>query len=262
MLQSSVRSREIAAWTERVLGELARDRSSPHAWGTFMARSFARWRQDAQRLPELRRSLRLWLATCVGGTLAIRCAVTRKRPSAQSLVWLCTCALMADWHLGMIPGGDRPMPTSVGRANRLTILRACLPAAIIGAGGRRVTTLRATVAGLALLTDFADGQLARRCADRTHFGTVADPLVDSLVWPAIALSRPHAEGDSLLRWLVVCRYGPPVPVATALTFIQGRTFDWRPTRLGRWSSAGIGAIVAWSELHHAVKPTNARLEWK
>jgi phosphatidylglycerophosphate synthase len=198
----------------------------------------------------LQRSLRTWLLVCAGGISLLRYLASWRVPPISSLVWLLTTALMADWHLGMIPSPRNPAPTRLGLANRISLLRAMLPAAILGVPAQR-PRLRAGVGLVALITDLADGLIARRTRTVTHFGVVADPLADAVVWPALAATaRRDAMGHTLARVTLV-RYLFPLIVSLFVTFARGRTFDWYPSRLGKWSSALLAVVLAWREFRSA-----------
>jgi len=74
-----------------------------------------------------------------------------------------------------------PPPGLVNVANMLTVLRICLVPVFVaclvaGGTGWRIAALAAF--GGASLTDFLDGQLARKRGLVTDFGKIADPIAD------------------------------------------------------------------------------------
>lgn len=248
-VQESLRTPEVAEWTSAALSRLTADRSEPDAWVRFLGDSLRRWRQDGRELPQLRRSLRSWLLTGSAGAIGARLLGTGRWPGRTSWAWLVAASLMADWHLGMIPSPSKPSPLRIGLPNRLTLLRALLPAAFLGLPhGPRTQRLRAAIAVTALASDFLDGQLAGRSNGRTHFGAVADPLSDAAFWTALTVSADRGASSRVIAGLTVLRYGVPVGAAVCLTFIHGRTYDWHHNRFGRWSSAVLTMLLALREV--------------
>jgi cardiolipin synthase (CMP-forming) len=65
-------------------------------------------------------------------------------------------------------------------ANAITLLRFALVPAIVLALWRRQDMPAFGLLALSALSDFADGQIARRWNMQTRFGAVADPLADKL----------------------------------------------------------------------------------
>lgn len=84
--------------------------------------------------------------------------------AAGSWRWAVASWILAITHLGLL--GER---TTFGWPNRLTLVRALLPAV---ARDYRWAPL------VALASDFADGRLARR-GDESAFGSFADPIAIS-----------------------------------------------------------------------------------
>jgi hypothetical protein len=247
--QAAVRRPEVADWVDVELSALSRELASPAAWLRFLGASFHRWRQDGRSLPTLRRSLRLWLLGCGSAALACQIAVRRTRPTRQSVTWVLAASLMADWHLGMLPTRDNGTPTRLALPNRLTLIRAFLPAAFAGLsdsqGARRI---RWGACLLSLCTDFLDGILARRNGACTHFGVVADPLADGLFWTALAWHAPRRRFGRSLASLATIRYIVPLAGALAISFARGRTFDWNRSHIGRGSGAALSALMVLREL--------------
>ena len=129
----------------------------------------------------------------------------------MAVSWLLTVA-----HLGLLGEGD----DSLGPANALSLVRACLP-------------VRPWAAAIAVATDFADGRIARRLG-QTAFGAYADPLADVTFWTAVAF-RPEVG-----RWpraLVLGLWLVPTAVIAATYLARGRTIDYpRPVVMTRMSA--------------------------
>jgi CDP-diacylglycerol---glycerol-3-phosphate 3-phosphatidyltransferase len=74
-----------------------------------------------------------------------------------------------------------PPPGLINIANALTALRLCLVpvfVVLLVAGGDIRRVAACVVFGLASVTDFLDGELARRRSLITDFGKIADPIAD------------------------------------------------------------------------------------
>lgn len=248
-VQWAVRTPEVEAWTSAELTQLSAALGSPTAWTFFLHQSFRRSRHDGQALPALRRSLRVWMLCCDAALLSWRAGATRRWPPPGAFGWAIGALLLAEWHLGMIPTRDDPNPTGLALPNGLTLLRMLLPAGIVGASGRGTSGIRACIALGALVTDVLDGYLARRAGAQTHFGAIADPLADAAIWTTLATTARSGRYSRILGWLVVLRYGTPMVLALAVTFRRGRTYDWYPSAIGRWSSAALASLLTLREIH-------------
>jgi phosphatidylglycerophosphate synthase len=248
-LQETVRRPEVADWVNVELSALSRGLASPAAWFRFLGASFRRWRLDGRSLPALRRSIRLWLLGCSSAAFACQIAARRAHPTRQSVTWVLGASLMADWHLGMIPPRDNGTPTRLALPNRLTLIRAFLPAAFAGLPDSHVARrIRRGACVISLFTDFLDGVLARRRGACTHFGVVADPLADGLFWTALAWNAPDRRFGRGLAWLATTRYIAPLAGALAISFGRGRTFDWNRSQFGRGTGAALSMLMLLREL--------------
>jgi CDP-diacylglycerol---glycerol-3-phosphate 3-phosphatidyltransferase len=77
--------------------------------------------------------------------------------------------------------GSVPSPGLVNVANALTVGRLCLVpvfVVLLLAGGDACRIAACVTFGIASLTDFLDGELARRRGLITNFGKIADPIAD------------------------------------------------------------------------------------
>jgi CDP-diacylglycerol--glycerol-3-phosphate 3-phosphatidyltransferase len=98
--------------------------------------------------------------------------------------------------------GAAPPPGLVNIANALTVLRLCLVPAFIVllvSGGDVLRIAACATFGLASVTDFLDGELARRRSLITDFGKIADPIADKALTGS-ALVALSALGE--LPWWV------------------------------------------------------------
>lgn len=123
--------------------------------------------------------------------------------------WTVVTWSFAVTHLGLLE--DRK---SLGLANTLTLMRANLPAAD-HALGEWVPTL-------ALISDFADGKLARATGTESSFGQYADFLADTALWTWF--SARH-EPSRALRWATCAAWMAPVVIVLSGSVIRGRIID-------------------------------------
>jgi phosphatidylglycerophosphate synthase len=173
-------------WTREQLACLRGGSFSPRALAAFLAASQARANHVRATRPELARQAQRWSAAGAAAWLAPGVPAARRR---AGLAWWSACALMLDWHLGMLETLDgRPRP--LGPADALTLGRAWLaPLA-----WERPTALTCALAGL---SDALDGPLARR-AEPTRAGRDFDRIVD--VCFATAAQRGAGAHGQLARW--------------------------------------------------------------
>jgi len=124
--------------------------------------------------------------------------------------WLGTSLMLTGTHLGLL-GGDRD---GLGWANRLTLVRANLPAL--------VRTTPGWMAAAPLASDWLDGQLARR-TEETAFGAYADALADVSFWTWFAMRH---EADRRLRLVGVTLWAGPAAIISLMFFVQARSVDY------------------------------------
>ncbi|HEX6492612.1 MAG TPA: CDP-alcohol phosphatidyltransferase family protein, partial [Candidatus Dormibacteraeota bacterium] len=147
-------------FVDTALADLKASRRSPRGWRRLLVASLGRSWEDA------RRQRCAFVEVSAGHLVA---AVRRPGP------WAAGSWAMAVTHLGLL--GDTPR--WLGWANRLTLLRANLPALTPDAP--------AWIGLVALATDLLDGGIARRTGDVTAFGGYGDALADIAFWTWYAL---------------------------------------------------------------------------
>ncbi len=194
------------ATTERLLGDLQRDGLTPRAWSSFLRattlRSVDQARNHPAALAELS-ALHLLFAA---------------NSSARGRLWVALSWALTSSHLGLLE--ER---RSLGWANVITVTRANLPAY-----GARLGTW---IPVLAVISDVADGALARRSQTTTPFGRHADFLSDTAVWTWFSL---HHEPSRLARTVTLASWVLPVVVVAGASFARGGMVDversrwWRP----------------------------------
>src|SRR6202034_906765 len=84
-----------------------------------------------------------------------------------------------------------PSPGLVNIANALTVVRLCLVPVfvlLLLAGGDACRIAACVTFGVASLTDFLDGELARRRGLITDFGKIADPIADKALTGAALIT--------------------------------------------------------------------------
>jgi len=190
--------------------------------------------------PALMRQERSWIfagaaAWLVGARLLPSGPIARAR--GRGLIWWAGCALMLDWHLGMVetPEGR---PVGLGAADALTLARAWLVPAI--AEGADPTLLV-----LGGLTDIADGRVARytRC---TRFGRDLEGLVDACFAAAALQGAARAGGVSTLPvFLERARLSAGAVWALSEYFAAGRAPDPVLRRSGRGAApVRVAGLIA------------------
>ena len=238
-------STEGERWARRELGALARARWRPRAVLGFLGASHERALATARRRAGLTGQARRWmLAGGLAWPLAARAlpgtAIARARASGP-VSWA-GCAVMLQWHLGMLetPDGHE---VRLGAADSLTLLRAWLIPAVA----------HGPAPWLALLggvTDVADGIVARatRC---TRLGRDLEGLVDACFAAAILRSVRRAGGVSpRAARLEQARLLGGAGYATVAYFVAGHapdpvrrasSRDTAPIRFAGLVAAGFGA---------------------
>jgi hypothetical protein len=179
-------------WTHGQLRVLRERRFSAQAVAAFLHASQQHAKEVRAGRPDVTRQARLWMCVGAGSWLAFAVGsreVRRQLPAG--LVWWAACALMLDWHLGMVETPDGH-PRMLGSADALTLARAWLVPLV----WNRPTALTCTVAGI---TDAVDGPLARRHGP-TRAGRDFDWIVDACF--AAAALRGSGRHGLLERWAV------------------------------------------------------------
>jgi cardiolipin synthase len=133
-----------------------------------------------------------------------------------------------------------PRPWWQRRANALTALRALAAPALVVAILDQASVVAALLLALAVVTDLADGRVARRYGEATRAGGLFDHATDALFVSAGLGALAH-EGlvPGLLPWLVAGAFVQYV-VDSRAAAATGRSL--RASSLGRWN--GIAYYVA------------------
>ena len=130
-------------------------------------------------------------------------------------------------------------------ANVLSMVRMVLvgPIAVLIYRGGPFGPMMALI-GVAIATDWLDGQVARRSGTVSEWGKVLDPTADKLAAAAVTLAlvlRPPAFGPSLPVWFVACVILRDAVIATG-GIIQTRRLGY--VMMSLWS--GKLAVAALS----------------
>ena len=100
--------------------------------------------------------------------------------------------------------------------------------------------LAAAIFGLASLTDWADGYLARRRKQITPLGQMMDPLADKLLTSAAFISL--VQMDKAPAWMVAVIIGREMAVTALRSTRYSRGINMPASRLGKWKM--ISEVVA------------------
>jgi len=204
------RSGESRQFVDDLLGELASRRFVPSAWGDFIARSLLRAVEQARKRP-----------TAAAEVTAIHLLAAATGSRRWTLVSWSLCIT----HLGLL--GER---RALGWPNRLTLLRALLPAL---APASRWTSM------VALATDLGDGRVARR-GEESAFGAYADPIADGAFWSWYAL---RWEPNRWLRWVPVTLFASSIAGISLAYFASGRTINYPRPKAVRYASAAAQVLL-------------------
>jgi phosphatidylglycerophosphate synthase len=222
-------------WAREELRLLRAARFSPLAVARFLARSQQRSNATRRARPRVARQAWSWMAAGAAASIALGARSLRRR----GLVWWGCCAIVLDWHLGMLETEDgRPRGLCAGDA--LTLARAWMvPLAW--------EDLRTPVLLAAAASDVLDGPLARR-AGATRAGRDLEGLVDACF--ALAAVRGAMRAQRLPRTAAaaeVTRVAAGVAYATSLYFGAGKAPDPAVMRAGRMATlvrvAGLAAAA-------------------
>src|ERR1044072_7723167 len=137
--------------------------------------------------------------------------------------------------------------------NSLTLTRICLVPLLVVVlltkfEGRQILgvateTVGAAIFGLAPLTDWADGYLARRRKQITPFGQFVDPLADKLLTLAALVSLDQM--DLAPAWMVAVILGRDFSVTALRSLSYARGFGIPASPLGKIKMvAQVVAILA------------------
>lgn len=162
-----------------------------------------------------------------------------------SIAGLALLVLVLVLHVGLMPGGTQALPSTLGLANKLTILRLLLvvPLVALILHDRLVAALAVYVVSAA--TDVADGIAARRNGEHTEFGVVMDPVAD-IVSTAGVYAALWVEGlvPAWVFAILVVRYLSLFAGALVLFFAVG-PIKFRPTPVGKIAGVlqAVGVII-------------------
>jgi phosphatidylglycerophosphate synthase len=206
-------------WTRAELATLRHRSWRPAALIVFLRAAQARANATRAARPALARQAGAWM-------VAGAAAWTRlPRGRTRGLAWWVLCAVMLDWHLGMMETDDG-RPVALGAADALTLTRAWLVPAV---AHRPAPTL--VLIGAA--TDYADGAVARRTRC-TRFGRDLEGLVDAcFTTAALRGAVRHGDLSPLPATLEQARLAAGALYALTVYFAAGHAPDRTASRRGR-----------------------------
>ena len=255
-------------FVEEYLQDLRRDRFSPAALWLYARRVAARVREEIYANPGAVRSV--WsvalgffvAAFVVAGAMALR----YDRHLAydfflHTALWILPTFACVTLFLELLRDRDGYRLSALNIPVTLTLLRAVLvPGLALFLVERRFHA--ALIAyGLAVVTDVADGWLARRLRQVTRLGTIIDPQVD-IVFNLALYYALSAAGllPGWLFWVAALRYGILLIGGACLYVFVGPVKIY-PTLFGRLTGVVTTALVAVLLVLHAVGgPFRERLE--
>jgi len=226
-------------WARSELAELLGRRFSPPAIAGFLLHSQRRAGQVRAARPALGRQAWSWMAlgAVIWGGLAAGGAEPFRRRARSGLAWWASCAVMLDWHLGMVETADgHPQP--LGVADALTLVRAWL---VPVAADSPTPLVCAAAAG----TDVLDGRFARR-GEPTRIGRDLEGLVDTCFAVAAlrAARRKEWVGSGAVR-AELARQGAGFAYALWIYFGRAAAPDPLITRAARLTTPlRVGGLIA------------------
>lgn len=235
-------------WIREELALLRDCGRRPRALVRFLWAAQQRTNSTRRGRPGLARQAGAWtLAGGAGWVLAARLLPSGPfaRARASGLIWWAGCAVMLDWHLGMLetPAGSA---VGLGPADALTLIRAWLVPAV-AQGGQPALLL------LGSLTDIADGAVARatRC---TRLGRDLEGVVDACFFAAALRGATRAGALSPLpAALERARLLAGGAYVTVAYFAAARAPDPAVPRGGRAGApVRIAALLAAGLGHRAI----------
>jgi len=117
----------------------------------------------------------------------------------------------------------------------------------------------AAIFGLASLTDWADGYLARRRKQITLLGQVIDPLADKLLTIAALLSL--IQMDMASAWIVAVIVGREISVTTLRSIAYARGIPMPASPMGKAKMIGEVVAILALILAHGDIPFAEALNW-
>ncbi len=226
-------------WTREQLELLLARRFSPPAIARFLLAAQRRANAVRAARPELGRQAWRWMGAGAGAWVGLAAggAEPFRRRARAGLLWWAACAVMLDWHLGMVETEDG-RPRRLGAADALTLSRAWLVPVAADTPGPAVCL----VAGA---SDVLDGRLARR-GKPTRIGRDLEGLVDTC-FAAAALRGAHRHG-----WVgrgavgaELARLGAGVAYALGVYFSRAQAPDPRITGAARLTTpVRVAGLVA------------------
>ncbi|SFQ71450.1 CDP-alcohol phosphatidyltransferase [Amycolatopsis arida] len=209
------------AATDALLAGLTAGHWRPRAWARFVLDATLRSLRQARARPRaLAEVCALHLAFA-----ALAAGVPGRTPRWTAPKWTLMSWALAAGHLGLLE-----RRRSLGGADAVTLARANLPTFATGRW----------VPALALVSDLADGMLARRLGTESRFGAAADSLADAAFWTWLALRH---EPDPRIRAAASLAWPLPVLAVTALGVRRGHMID-PPRPVVLRPAAALQAVLA------------------
>jgi cardiolipin synthase len=135
-------------------------------------------------------------------------------------------------------------------ANQLTLLRICLVPALVILVVYGYFGWALVVFFVAAVTDGLDGLFARMRHERTHLGTILDPLADKLLVTSllIVLALPSPElAVRIPPWIAILSIGRDggILLAVLVFHLAGAKRGFRPSFLGKATTVAHLVTILW-----------------
>jgi len=266
----------VSAFTQELTDELAREKYRPHAWQTFLSRSWTRSLEDIRESRARTRSFWSWAAIVAAAGAGIILLALKFHSQEQAITalvwwlpWYASAVFFVLTHLGMAENNQGASYHRLLLPNGLSFLRLALaplilwPCLTIPVNPESGPIFALVLAGLSL-SDLLDGWIARRRKLCTRLGSMLDPLADLalLTFLAVGLYLAGAIPGTLL-WLLVVRYPLGVIGVIVLYFARGPA-PLSPTIIGRTTTFVTNVlllVIAFKILLPTTWPPSVWIEW-
>jgi cardiolipin synthase len=245
---------------EDELQELRQRGWTPGAFAAYVRRAGARVRGHMDANPGAVRSMWLTALAFFAGafvTAAVMSVVYDRELAvdffSQTAWWILITFTCLTVNIDLLRGRDDYMLSGLNVPIVLTLWRVVMVPGIALFLTRGHLVLALVTYAVAVLTDVADGWVARRWNQQTRIGTVMDPLVDIVF--SFALFMALAASGLLPVWVMIVaaiRYSILLVGGTYLYLFVG-PLRIQPTTFGRMTGVLMSTLIGLLMLAHALR---------